>query len=270
MKVDILVSTINGGIDNVKNIILPFRTDLNYIISHQYTSNEYLSIPKELIRNDIKIIQIKGKGLSKSRNNVIKNAKGDICILADDDVRYTDDYIDRVKSTYENNEIDVACFKIETNSGEPEYKSYDEGIKCFSLTNRTSVSSIELTFKPDKIKKAGIQFDIRFGIGSDKLIGGEETVFLVDCLKLKFKVCYFPHYIVNHPYENTIKRLNRFDKKRNMVSGAIDYRINGFSAIPRAFKVTYSLFTELKKHKKNSLKYLLERLRGVFYILRTN
>ena len=48
----------------------------------------------------IKFISCDEKGLSKSRNKAINNATGDICIIADDDVTYSDDYIEKIRQAY--------------------------------------------------------------------------------------------------------------------------------------------------------------------------
>ncbi len=50
MKLEILISTIDAGIDRTKHLLLPFRSDIKYIITHQYTDRKYISLPKELIR----------------------------------------------------------------------------------------------------------------------------------------------------------------------------------------------------------------------------
>lgn len=271
MKINILISTIDQGIDKIKNILLPYRDDVKYIVSHQYTDTSFKIIPDALDRQDVVVSQISGKGLSISRNNAIKQADGDICVISDDDVSYTNEYIDRVKRTYlKEHNVDIACFKIETNKGEPEYKKYATGKKCFSLSNKASVSSIEITFKLNKIKSNKINFDSRFGIGSEKLIGGEETVFLFDCLKSKLKVCYYPYFVVNHPFESTVKSLSKYDKRRVSVTGAFDARINGYIAIPKAFLGMIKIYPDLIKQKKNPLVYLKERIFAAVYILKTN
>lgn len=267
MKVNILISTIDSNINNVRDIFLPFREDLSYIISHQYTNENFKKIPEGFSRKDIKIVQIPGKGLSRSRNNAIKNADGTLCIVADDDVRYTNQYIDIIKRTYENNVVDVACFKIKTRKNEPEYKKYPSEERCFDKKEYPHISSIEITFRLSKIQENKIKFDERFGIGSKHLIGGEEKVLINDCLDSGLKVCYFNEYIVEHPYLSNTKTYSRYHKKRNLVEGAIDARINGIVAILKSILITIKIWKDLKKNNKFYLSYLYQRLTGVLYIL---
>ena len=48
--------------------------------------------------NHVKIINTYTKGLSVSRNLALKHATGDICLLADDDIKYVDGFSDMVRS----------------------------------------------------------------------------------------------------------------------------------------------------------------------------
>ena len=48
------------------------------------------------------VSQIPGKGLTKSRNNAIQNATGDIGVIADDDVKYTNEYFNAILEVYEH------------------------------------------------------------------------------------------------------------------------------------------------------------------------
>jgi len=269
MKLNVLISTIDSGIEKINNILLPIRADLEYIISHQYTDNKYKYIPKELKRPDVFISQIFGIGLTKSRNNAIKHANGDVCIISDDDVKYTNEYFDIVKKIYENNKVDIACFKIFTGENQKEYKKYPNHEIDLKDLHIYSPSSIELTFKLNTIEEKKILFDERFGLGS-WLNGGEENIFVYDAIKANLRVRFFPFYIVQHPYESTIKSFPKYAKRRTRVTGAFDARVNGFISIPKSFFAMFKFYSELKRDKKNHFRYFLERLSGAIYILISN
>lgn len=266
LTLEILISTIDQGIEKIKEVILPERHDVKYIISHQYRDIRFKTIPNELVRGDIIISQSKGQGLTKSRNNAINLATGDICIIADDDVRYTYKYFDTIINTFENNEVDVACLKIFTGNNQPEYKNYPVTEKEITSLVDYSPSSIEITFKLDKVKHEEIFFDERFGMGS-WLNGGGENLFIYDAIKKGLKVKFFPFYIVQHPYESTIKSFGKYAQRRVRVGGALDARLNGKIAVIKAFAVTLKILPDLIRHRKNLFVYLDERLSGTFYIL---
>lgn len=264
---NIMLSTLNSGIENVKNVILPERDDVIYLISHQFTEERFKYIPLELKRNDIRILQIAGKGVAKSRNNVIRLANGDIGLFSDDDVSYTYEYIDTVIETFrEKPDLDLALFKINTPDGFPEYKKYPE--TNFKLKKLPfSVGTIEIAIKINSIRKSGVLFDERFGAGQPLLIGSDESIFVNDCIKRGLNCWFFPHYVVNHPYESTIKHISRYDRRRISVAGAVDARILGWKAIPKAIAATIVKTPDLLRNNKKPIEYLKERLKGVMFIL---
>jgi glycosyltransferase involved in cell wall biosynthesis len=267
--ISILISTIDDKIHKAKNVLLSPRDDIEYIISHQYTSEAYKEIPADLLRNDVTISQIEGKGVARSRNNAIRLASGDVGLFADDDVTYQESYIDLLKKTFQDNpDIDIVLFKIKTRPGEPEYKSYPESpIELKKL--EFSASSVEIGFNINKIKESGLKFDERFGAGQELLIISEETIFIEDCLKHGLKVVFIPEYIVEHPYQSTIKSVPKYDKRRNWVTGAYDCRSNGSIALLKAFLGTIKYLPDLLKNGVNPLTYFYHRLSAVIYILRT-
>ncbi|WP_117880647.1 glycosyltransferase [Aureibaculum luteum] len=270
MTLNILISTIDEGIYKVKNVILEYREDVSYIVSHQFTSKEFRVIPPELNRSDITVSQIQGYGVTKSRNNAINLANGDIGLFSDDDVTYTNEYFNEIINTFSTNlQIDITLFKIKTPEGFPVYKNYPKDrLKIKKLP--FSVGTIEIAFKINKIKDSKIKFDERFGAGQKLLIGSDENIFILDCIKSGLNVWFIPEFIVNHPFESTIKSLLKYDRRRVSVSGALDARINGISAIPRAIKESIRLTPDLIKNKKNPFTYMYERLSAAIFIIRTN
>lgn len=270
MVIDVLISTIDSGIEKISNILLPFRKDVKYIVSHQYRNEKYLPVPKELLREDVLVSQIPGEGLTKSRNNAIRLATADICVIADDDVRYTNEYFDNILSVYnQESDVDIACFKIFTGENEPEYKEYPLTTVIVTDIHDYSPSSIEITFKLNSIKNKKIVFDERFGLGT-WLIGGEEELFTLDAIKAGLKIKFFPSYIVQHPFESTAKATFEYDNCRIQVVGAMDARTRGLISIPKAFAGTVKILPDLIKNKKNPIKYFQERLSASIYILRSD
>ncbi len=269
MLVNILVATIDEGINKVSNLLLAPRSDLKYYISHQLTDNKFSPIPEELVREDVTIGQIEGRGLCRNRNNAIAMADGDVAMLADDDVRYDHRYITTVINAFAaDDQLDVACFRIATPEGEPEYKSYTEHSYLLNKESHHYISTLEIAFRPDKIKDSKIAFDERFGLGSKLNSFGEEAVFIHDCIKAGLQVKYIPEYVVEHAATSSIKSIDNFAPLNNIFKGAYDARRYGLLAFPASFYGTLQLWTQLKKNRKKPLTYLRERLSGAFYIYR--
>lgn len=229
MLLSVLICTLNEGIKDVAQILLPKRDDVNYIISFQYTEEYYLSLIPDLLslRDDVAVHTLRGKGLSINRNNALMYATGDIALIADDDVRYKDEYFDTILKTFqEHTDVDIALFRAKSYDGEwlkkyPEY-SYD----YMNILNEVYPSSFEIVMRTYLYEK-GIRFDERFGLGTDFLACGEESVFLEDSLKNNFKIVYFPKTIVETDYNTTGLKI-LIDKKVQRSKGAVFFYCYGF------------------------------------------
>jgi glycosyltransferase involved in cell wall biosynthesis len=269
MKIDILICTIDDGIQNIHQLLEPFHEDVEYKISHQYRDEKYLMIPDNLKRKEVMISQISGKGLSRNRNNALKMANADIAVIADDDVRYLPESFKIIAGVFEKDPLlDVACFKIKTLEGEPEFKDYPKEECVLKKHRHHYISSIEIAFRVESVKAKNILFDERFGLGSEKIPDAEEIVFIKDCIKSGIKVKFFPEYIVQHPFENS-GRGTPYSSTRNRVKGAYHARVLGWKAVPVAVAETFVRLPVLLINKRNPFVYLYERLNSIRYIFVT-
>ncbi len=267
MIISVLISTINEGIDKVKEVVILPRSDIRYLISHQYTEDRYKYVPVDLQRPDIEITHIPGSGVTKSRNHALQLAEGDIGLFSDDDVRYQNEYFDTIINVFkQDSSLDVGLFKIKTPLGYPEYKKYPlqkRRLKRCTL----SVGTIEIAIRMKSWNNVKVLFDERFGAGAPVMKAGDEGLFIDDCIHAGLRVQFFPYYIVEHPYESTQKNLHPFDKDRNLLYGGLDARRYGWWSVPKAFIKTLRLIPALLLSKRNPFDYLKQRLQGAFYIL---
>lgn len=170
---DILVSTIDGGILSVPDMLLEPIPGVRYVISMQQTEAIFAGqIPPVLeSRKDVSLHLLQGRGLSLNRNNAMAHSTADICLLADDDNRYSPQQIDRLRRLWaELPETDILTFRAATYDGKPLHP-YPAPYIC----------SVEISFRRESVVGKGIIFDSRFGLGSPSLAAGEEDIFLCDC-----------------------------------------------------------------------------------------
>lgn len=87
MTLQLLISTLGReGIGRVDRMSLPRVPGVSYLVSWQMPEGE---VPEELKRDDLKIVTMSGRGLSRNRNNALAAADGDLLMIADDDCHYT-------------------------------------------------------------------------------------------------------------------------------------------------------------------------------------
>ena len=265
MKLNILIATHNEKVANVPSIFLPEREDVSSIVSYQYSDEQMLSyIPDGLKREDVIFLPMRELGLCKNRNNALSYADDDIALIADDDIKYTNEYLDKVIEVFEQNPAtDVALFKIKTRDEDPPMKRYPM-TKCkYKHVKGYYPSSVEMAIRLSSVK-GKVSFDERFGLGSPYLNSGEEEVFIKDCMDKSLQVEFYPYYIVEHPYKSTGK--NYLNPKSLRSRGAVSSYLHGFSAYLRMLKFT---FVTLLKGRSNIFTLLKNTMWGVIYEQRT-
>ena len=201
LRVEILISTMNRTSLFFLKDMFPHNKleDLLILIINQTEEG------KELISEftNVRVINSFEKGLSKSRNLAVKNAIGDICLIADDDVEYIKNFDYTIKETFLRlNTVSIIKFKIDTFEGK-DYKKYPITSKfLYKKKDIRTTSSIEIAFKRKEILKNNILFNTLFGLGSH-FQSGEEYLFLSNALKKNRTVYFENKVIVKHSLERS-------------------------------------------------------------------
>ena len=264
MTLDILICSLNKGIVRIEDVLLPENDRINYIISYQYTDERYLDlIPASLKkRKDIRFFKYFGQGLSSNRNLALEKATAEYIMYADDDTRISPDILTTIEKTFnENPNLDVAFYKASTYTGKP-LKAYPKSPRNITaLPEDYAISTIEMVCKRASIQ-GRLRFDERFGLGTKFLTCGEEDIWLVDALKIKLEMCYFPTKIVE---TSTMlkKSLIYVDAGVQRSKGAFTYYIHGKKAwwICLQFAIKSACahlchFTPLMRHLAEGIRYM--------------
>ena len=180
------------GKKNLKEIIFFERDPFDFCSSRFYQ--------KKLTKGKIKYFYMFNKGISKNRNNCLKNSKSEICHICDDDLIYLKDFSKIIKNKYEKSkDYDLITFNAVDEKNEKRFKIKDQKHNLLTILK---VSSIGITFKRKVVLNNKIKFDENFGLGS-KWICGEENIFLKNCLDKKLKLFHCDKNIVFHKSESS-------------------------------------------------------------------
>lgn len=165
------------------------------------------------------------KGLSKSRNIAIKKSNADICILADDDLYYTNNYKKSVEAAYlKHKDADIIAFVVKHENKKSEKKVMKEGRIGFIKSMK--ISSVQITFKRESIINNNIKFNEKFGAGA-KYYFGEENIFLAECLKKGLKIYYVPVKIATLK-DSESTWFKGHTKENYNISGAVYYEMSKY------------------------------------------
>ncbi len=195
LSLEILICTIDNGIADAAQVPLQPIDGVRYLVSWQHSNDKSIPLPESLQgREDIKVVHLNGRGLSRNRNNAIKNATGDILLISDDDTRYRPEYFERIKSAFATHtEADIITFQAQDYDRNA-IRPYPTSAHSYDKRPYGSyVCSVEIAFR----RKSNLPlFDERFGLGSEYLASGEEEVFVYDAWKRGLCILYEPQVIV--------------------------------------------------------------------------
>ena len=202
MTLELLVCTIDLGIHNVKHLLLAPIEGVSYLVSWQH-SHDFIahSVPPELQRDDVKIITLKGRGLSRNRNNAIRHASADICLIADDDCTYRSEYFAQIIDVFsKNTSLHLATFMMKHSADGKQYPAHS-----FSLSHYAKgyyATSFEIAFRREFVQ-GRIWFNENFGLGAPVLQSGEENLFIKDATDAGLHCRFFPIVVVEHNHPTT-------------------------------------------------------------------
>lgn len=198
MNLEVLVSTMNR---NNLELIDKMNIKSDCLIINQ--SSNFTQNIEEKGANNIRMLSYQEKGLSKSRNRAIENSIGDICLIADDDVIYCNDYVKKVVEAHKKySDYDIIVFAVPTTNMDRSKKYYNKR-KRMGYIRSLKVASFEISFKKKNILDKNVWFNESFGAGSGKVAMGEENIFLYECLRKGLRILYLPVEIGSVTHEES-------------------------------------------------------------------
>lgn len=182
MKVEVLMSTMYQT-----DLSIVDKTGINTDVLLINQCDEDKIVKEKRSTGMIRCISTRERGLSRSRNKAIENARGDYCLICDDDEHLEKDYSQKIVTAFEQyKDADIIAFKVKI--GNKKYPTR----KCrIGYIKSLRVSSVQIALRLNSIRRAGIKFDTNFGSGTP-LGSGEENIFMYECLKAGLKIYYVP------------------------------------------------------------------------------
>ena len=183
MKLEVLLSVMNYKLKDLdKHNITSDCTVINQCNKNGYKKYQ-----------NFKIYSYNERGHANSCNKGLEHITNDIILLCDDDVKYNKNYDKKITNEYQNiSNADIIIFNV---INPYRNKRFNTRIKRLHIYNILNYASYNISFKKDSIKD--IQFNNLFGAGSKHPNGGDDTLFLVDCLKRGLKIYTSPIVIGN-------------------------------------------------------------------------
>lgn len=181
------------------------------------------------------------RGVGRNRNTVIKNASADICVFADDDMRFVDDYPEIAQRAFDEcPAADVLIFNLI----EKHPRRYvNRKIRRIGRSNYGRYGAARLAVRRKSIVDAGIVFSTEFG-GGAKYSAGEDTIFLKECLDKGLLLYAVPYALAEIDQTAESTWFKGFNDKFFADKGALYARL-----YPRTWRLQGLRFLLLRRKK---------------------
>lgn len=138
----------------------------------------------------LKYIAMPEKGVGLNRNTSLERATADISLFADEDIVYEDGYKDTVLQQFAKYpQADVLLFNVKAMPGRETYHN-----ECFGRVrwfNCGRYPTYSMAVRTEKVHEKSISFSLLFG-GGAKYSNGEDSLFIMNCLKAGLKIYKVP------------------------------------------------------------------------------
>lgn len=201
--------------------------DFKILIVNQTSKDITLESEKENIR----IINSFENGSPNSRNTAIKNATGDICLFADDDIIYLPNLKEKLLKVYNQNpKADLITFEAVDENDNRYFKYSNEG-KHKDMEFR--VNNIGISFLRKPIRDTNTFYNVHFGVGST-FPGCTEFVFMKNAWDNGLELYHKEVFLSKHPHLSS----GKLQGSDNSITArtALRYRYYGWMSIPWLIK----------------------------------
>lgn len=200
LQLEILIATMNrNSLDFLDDMFKKADiSECQLLIVNQTTPEALLNTDK----SNVRIINSFEIGLSKSRNLALQNAKSDIVLITDDDVVFEKDFQKIILNAFSKyNDAGILSFKVVDQKGRP-YRKYPQQPQRHSISSIENIMSVEIALNLKALKNKNLEFDERFGLGSE-FQTGEEYLFVRSAIGKGLKAYFWNDFILAHSESNS-------------------------------------------------------------------
>jgi glycosyltransferase involved in cell wall biosynthesis len=198
MRLELLISALKADPDS---LIKTMGVTGDAVLINQCDCDSYCEIPSPGYGN-VRVFSCTDRGVGTSRNTALSEAHGDILLFSDDDIVYEAGYENLILAEFNAHpEADGIFFNVDVDPSRRTYHTDTFGPVTMRASGRYPTYS--LAIKRDAVKRSGVKFSTLFG-GGARYSCGEDSLFIVDCLKNGLKLFKSPVLIGREvPREST-------------------------------------------------------------------
>jgi len=239
-------------------LIRKMRISTDTIVVNQFPERPVYFTKSELSNGAVlEIYNLPEKGVGKSRNFCLSQARADIVLFADDDLAYVKDYREKVLGTFKTNpKTDIAIFNVSGQTyGRPD--ATDTRRHGVHFHNFMRYGTFRIAARLCALRKANIAFSQLFG-GGARFGCGEDSLFLAECLRKKLIITAFPIKIARIVYRESTWFCS-YNEKYFIDKGALFAALSGNYNLPLIIRFCLLKFGQYKHEttRRRALRLML-------------
>ena len=235
-------STLANRLSNISLPDLSNHPDWDVLITVQ-SGNAQSPTEAELAKaptgKNVEMLSFPGVGVTKLRNQVIKNAKGKYLIFSDDDIVFDEKGLVEAISYLEKTGAGLLLGQAVDENGKLR-KSYPSQVQRLNKFNSAKAATYEMIVDLEQVRAAGVLFDENFGAGAEKTYLGDEYIFICDLVSAGIRCDFVPIVLASHPTESSG---SGWGTDRDRVARALifDRAFKGNRTLPFMARVAFGL-----------------------------
>ncbi|MCR5280005.1 MAG: glycosyltransferase family 2 protein [Lachnospiraceae bacterium] len=186
MNLEMLISAVKAEPDK---LIETMKIECPAVLVNQCGRVSFDVLERE--SGQVRVFSSDERGVGRSRNKALSEAKGDILLFADEDIVYDKGYAERVIKEFEAHpEADGLFFNVRVCEERRTY--WNEDYKRVRIWNGGRYPAYSIALRKSAVERAAakgkeLRFSELFG-GGAKYSCGEDSIFIRDCLKAGLKL----------------------------------------------------------------------------------
>ena len=149
-----------------------------------------------------KLVELKNKGVAKSRNAALDRASGEFLLFGDDDMQFIEPGVEAALAYFKSNpDCAIILAQAIDETGELR-KKYPSEVMPLKLTNCAKAATYEMLVRVDALREKKIRFDENFGAGAANYLG-DEYILIADALRAGLRGVHLPVKLAIHPKDSS-------------------------------------------------------------------
>ena len=236
-RLEHLISAVNRV---TADLVIQMRLKTDAVIVNQCDKFEYNEMDN--CGSKIRTYNCNERGVGVSRNTAILHAQGEILLIGDEDIVYTDTYVEDILKEFDAHpEADMILFNVDQSDGRFTY--HNDSFGRVRIYNSGRYPAYSIAVRAKALQKSGIAFSTLFG-GGARYSAGEDSLFLRDALKKKIRIYKSP-VLIGHEITRKSSWFEGYNEKYFLDRGVLYHYLYGIFAKPLALRFLFSHKEEL-------------------------